>query len=66
MYRIDDPGLHINTEPSLKLRDFAKKPWFCTLINGEVETRHGYPSAGGRRYVEVDCETGTMVYKGGL
>ena len=23
-------------------------------------------SAGGRGYVEVDCETGTMVYEGGL
>ena len=40
--------------------------WFCALVNGETETRHGYASAGGRRYVEVDCETGTMVYEGGL
>ena len=40
--------------------------WFCTLVNGETETRHGYASAGGRSYVEVDCETGTMVYEGGL
>ena len=40
--------------------------WFCTLVNGETETRHGYRSAGGRRYVEVDCETGTLVYEGGL
>ena len=23
-------------------------------------------SADGRRYIEVDCETGAMVYKGGL
>ncbi len=40
--------------------------WFCSMVNGETETRHGYTSAGGRRYVEVDCETGTMVYEGGL
>ena len=40
--------------------------WFCTLVNGETATRHGYTSAGGRGYVEVDCETGTMVYEGGL
>ena len=40
--------------------------WFCALVNGETETRHGYTSAGGRVYVEVDCETGTMVYEGGL
>ena len=40
--------------------------WFCALVNGETATRHGYTSAGGRGYVEVDCETGTMVYEGGL
>ena len=40
--------------------------WFCARVNGETETRHGYSSAGGRGYVEVDCETGTMVYEGGL
>ncbi len=40
--------------------------WFCTMVNGETETRHGYASAGGRSYVEVDCETSTMVYEGGL
>ena len=40
--------------------------WFCTRVNGETATRHGYTSAGGRGYVEVDCETGTMVYEGGL
>ena len=40
--------------------------WFCALVNGETDTRHGYTSAGGRGYVEVDCETGTMVYEGGL
>ena len=39
---------------------------FCALVNGETDTRHGYTSAGGRGYVEVDCETGTMVYEGGL
>ena len=39
---------------------------FCALVNGETDTRHGYMSAGGRGYVEVDCETGTMVYEGGL
>ena len=40
--------------------------WFCALVNGETDTRHGYMSAGARGYVEVDCETGTMVYEGGL
>ena len=40
--------------------------WFCARVNGEAETRHAYTSAGGRGYVEVDCETGTMVYEGGL
>ena len=40
--------------------------WFCTRVNGETATRHGYTSAGGRGYVEVDCETGTTVYEGGL
>ncbi len=39
---------------------------FCTAINGETETRHGYTSAGGRNYVKVDCETSTVVYEGGL
>ena len=39
---------------------------FVLLVNGETDTRHGYTSAGGRGYVEVDCETGTMVYEGGL
>ena len=38
----------------------------CALFNGETDIRHGYTSAGGRSYVEVDCETGTMVYEGGL
>ena len=40
--------------------------WFCARINGKTATRHGYTSAGGRNYVEVDCETGTLVYEGGL
>ena len=40
--------------------------WFCTRVNGETATRHGYTSAGVHGYVEVDCETGTMVYEGGL
>ena len=40
--------------------------WFCTRVNGETATRHGYTSAGGRGYVEVDCETSTLVYEGGL
>ena len=39
---------------------------FVARVNGETATRHGYASAGGRGYVEVDCETGTMVYEGGL
>ena len=39
---------------------------FVPWSTGTTETRHGYSSAGGRRYVEVDCETGTMVYEGGL
>ena len=38
----------------------------CALSNGETETRHEYTSASGRSYVEVDCETGTMVYEDGL
>ena len=53
-----------DTGPSASEDDYNR--WFCTLVNGETETRHGYMSAGGRRYVEVDCETGTMVYEGGL
>ena len=40
--------------------------WFCTMVNGETEIRHEYTSAGGRSYVDVDCETSTMVYEGGL
>ena len=52
------------TGPSASEDDYNR--WFCTLVNGETETRHGYTSAGGRGYVEVDCETGTMVYEGGL
>ena len=39
---------------------------FCATLNRETETRHGYTSVGGRNYVKVDCETGTMVYEGGL
>ena len=52
------------TGPSASEDDYNR--WFCTRVNGETATRHGYTSAGGRRYVEVDCETGTMVYEGGL
>ena len=26
--------------------------WFCARVNGETETRHGYTSAGGRRYAD--------------
>ena len=36
------------------------------MVSGETETRHGYTSAGDHSYVEVDCETSTMVYEGGL
>ena len=53
-----------DTGPSASEDDYNR--WFCTLVNGETATRHGYTSAGGHRYVEVDCETGTMVYEGGL
>ena len=31
-----------------------------------METRHGYTSASGRSYTQVDCETNTTVYEGGL
>ena len=52
------------TGPSASEEDYNR--WFCTRVNGETATRHGYTSAGGRGYVEVDCETGTLVYEGGL
>ena len=52
------------TGPSVSEDDYNR--WFCARVNGETATRHGYTSAGGRGYVEVDCETGTMVYEGGL
>ena len=39
---------------------------FCATVNGETETRHGYTSASGRSYTQVDCETNTTVYEGGL
>ena len=39
---------------------------FCATVNGEMETRHGYTSASGRSYTQVDCETNTTVYEGGL
>ena len=53
-----------DTGPSASEEDYNR--WFCTRVNGETATRHGYTSAGGRGFVEVDCETGTMVYEGGL
>ena len=31
-----------------------------------METRHGYTSASGRSYAQVDCETSTTVYESGL
>ena len=33
---------------------------------GDPETRHGYTNASGRSYAQVDCETNTTVYEGGL
>ena len=39
---------------------------FCATVNGEMETRHGYTNASGRSYTQVDCETNTTVYEGGL
>lgn len=39
---------------------------FCASIGGLTETRHYYIYAGGRSYIQVDCETATMVYEGGL
>ena len=43
-----------------------KSGHFNFLLTGETETRHGYTSADGRRFVKVDCETSTTVYEGGL
>ena len=39
---------------------------FCASIGGQTETRHYYTYKGGRSYINVDCETATMVYEGGL
>ena len=39
---------------------------FCQSVSGQTETRHYYTYAGGRSYIQVDCETVTMVYEGGL
>ena len=61
----DNPSAPVKEKgPSASEDDYNR--WFCTRVNGEMATRHGYTSAGGRSYVEVDCETGTMVYEGGL
>ena len=39
---------------------------FCQSVGGQTETRHYYTYAGGRSYIQVDCETTTTVYEGGL
>ena len=39
---------------------------FCQSMGGQTETRHYYTFAGGRSYINVDCETAIMVYEGGL
>ena len=39
---------------------------FCQSLGGQTETRHYYTYAGGRSYIQVDCETPNMVYEGGL
>jgi len=39
---------------------------FCDSIGGKTETRHHYTYAGGRSYIQMDCETPNMVYEGGL
>ena len=39
---------------------------FCDSIGGKTETRHFYTYAGGRSFIQVDCETTTTVYEGGL
>ena len=39
---------------------------FCNRVGGETETRHYYTYAGGRSFIQVDCETATHVYEGGL
>ncbi len=66
----DNPSASVReTSPSVPRTAASEEDynrWFCTLVNGQTATRHGYTSAGGRHYVEVDCETGTLVYEGGL
>ena len=39
---------------------------FGAAVGGVTETRHTYTYNGGSSFVRVDCETGTMVYEGGL
>ena len=39
---------------------------FCQSVNGQTETRHFYTYAGGRSFIQVDCETATHVYEAGL
>ena len=39
---------------------------FCQSVNGQTETRHYYTYPGGRSFIQVDCETATHVYEGGL
>ena len=39
---------------------------FCQSVGGQTETRHYYTYAGGRSYIQVDCETATHVYEAGL
>ena len=44
--------------------DYSRQ--FCQSVGGQAETRHYYTYAGGRSYIQVDCETATTVYEGGL
>ena len=39
---------------------------FCQSVGGKTETRHYYTYQGGRSHIQVDCETATHVYEGGL
>ena len=39
---------------------------FCKSLGGQTETRHEYTHPSGRAHVNIDCETNTHVYEGGL
>ncbi|NQY83178.1 MAG: hypothetical protein HRT36_09390, partial [Alphaproteobacteria bacterium] len=53
--------------PSLALSgELVHNARFCESVGGKTETRHYYAVDGRRRYINVDCETDTHVYEGGL